>query len=248
MKPKLAPALVFLLVVSGVDAAHAQDTIPPALPVDSAAAQTAPVDPAVQPVPAEPAPVEPAVQPAPAAPAVDPAPAVEASEPAGPYRTDAVVQPAAPCVRQVRRIPPPPSPRSFRRQWPLAAVGSIAGWFVGDRMVGPKGSPLVILGGSTLGAIVGSHVQASGEGHANLGRSVLGGVLGTIPAGAILYLNHLDNYNEAETLTRGVIPVLGGSVQAAVTAGATSSSLQPTRIQIIECPHAVPGAAARVVP
>src|SRR5688572_11887712 len=63
-----------------------------------------------------------------------PTPAVTA-EPAGPFRTDTAAQPGVPCVRQVRRIPPPPSPRSFRRQWPLAAVGSIAGWFVGDRIV-----------------------------------------------------------------------------------------------------------------
>lgn len=161
----------------------------------------------------------------------------------GPYRTDTVPQPGAPCVRQVRRIPPPPSPRSFRRQWPLAALGSIAGWFVGDRIVGPKGNPLVILGGSTLGAIAGSHIQASGEGHANLGRSVVGGVLGSLPAGAILYLNHLDTYDQQEILTRGVVPVLGGAVQGAVTAGATSSPLQPTRIQIIECPHPVPAPA-----
>ncbi|HEU0300691.1 MAG TPA: hypothetical protein VFR37_14575 [Longimicrobium sp.] len=166
--------------------------------------------------------------------------AAATAELAGPYRTDAVPQPTAACVRQVRRIPPPPSPRSFRRQFPLAAVGSIVGWFVGDRIVGPKGSPLVILSGSTLGAIAGSHIQAAGEGHANLGRSVVGGVLGSLPAGAILYLNHMDIYDEAETLTRGVVPVLGGSVQAAVTAGATSSPLQPARIQIIECPHPPP--------
>lgn len=163
---------------------------------------------------------------------------------AGPYRTDTVPQSSAPCVRQVRRIPPPPSPRSFRRQWPLAAVGSIVGWIVGDRIVGPKGNPLVILSGSTLGAIAGSHLQASSEGHANLGRSVLGGVLGSLPAGAILYLNQLDTYDQQEILTRGVIPVLGGSVQAAVTAGATSSSLEPARIQIIECPHSAPPPAS----
>jgi hypothetical protein len=169
-----------------------------------------------------------------------PAPAVE---PAGPLRTDTTVHSTAPCVRQVRRIPPPPSPRGFRRQWPLTALGSIAGWFVGDRLVGPKGNPLVILSGSTLGAIAGSHMQAAGEGHANLGRSVMGGVLGALPAGAMLFLNQMDTYDEAEVLTRGVVPVLGGSVQAAVTAGITSSSLQPTRIQIIECPHVVPGPA-----
>lgn len=160
-----------------------------------------------------------------------------AEEPAGPFRTDTVPQPAAPCVRQVRRIPPPPSPRSFRRQWPLTALGSIVGWYIGDRLVGPKGNPLVILSGSTLGAIAGSHMQAAGEGHANLGRSVLGGALGALPAGAVLFLNQMDTYDEAEVLTRGVVPVLGGSVQAAVTAGVTSSSLQPARIQIIECPH-----------
>lgn len=163
--------------------------------------------------------------------------AAPVAEPVGPVRTGPAAQPGAPCVRQVRRIPPPPSPRSFRRQWPLAALGSVAGWFVGDRLVGPKGSPLVILSGSTLGAIVGSHLQASSEGHANLARSVTGGVLGALPAGALLVLNHMDTYNEAEMVTRGVMPVVGGSVQAAVTAGVTSSSLQPTRIQIIECPH-----------
>jgi hypothetical protein len=174
-------------------------------------------------------------------PAPTPAPT---AEPAGPFRTDTVAQPSVPCVRQVRRIAPPPSPRSFRRQWPLAAVGSIAGWFAGDRIVGPKGNPLVILSGSTLGAILGSHIQATGEGHGNLGRSVVGGVLGALPAGAVLFMNQLDTYDEAETVTRGVVPVLGGSIQAAVTAGAASSSLQPTRIRIIECPHPVPGAAA----
>jgi hypothetical protein len=172
------------------------------------------------------------------------APAVE---PAGPYRTDAVAQPGAPCVRQVRRIPPPPSPRSFRRQWPLAAVGSIAGWFAADRVVGPSGNPLVILSSSTLGAILGSHVQAKREGHANLGRSIMGGVLGAFPAGAVLYMNGADRYNEAEFATRGIVPVVGGAVQAAVTAGVTSSSLQPTRIQIIECPYA-PAPAPAVVP
>jgi hypothetical protein len=185
----------------------------------------------------DPAPA-PAPQPAPA-PAPTPAPV---AEPAGPFRTDTVPQANVPCVRQVRRIPPPPSPRSFRRQWPLAAVGSIVGWFVGDRIVGPKGNPFVILSGSTLGAIAGSHVQASGEGHGNLGRSVMGGVLGALPAGAVLYMNRLDTYDEAKVMTRGVVPVLGGAVQGAVTSIVTSSSLQPTRIQIIECPHVVPAA------
>lgn len=210
MKTIIPAALAFLLVLCGVETAHAQatprDTTAAATPRDSAAAT---------------------------------------AELAGPYRTDTVPQSSTPCVRQVRRIPPPPSPRSFRRQWPLAAVGSIVGWFVGDRIVGPKGNPLVILSGSTLGAIAGSHLQASGEGHANLGRSVLGGVLGSLPAGAVLYLNRMDTYDEAEILTRGVVPVLGGSVQAAVTAGATSSSLEPARIQIIECPHPAPAAAPR---
>ncbi|HEX2079052.1 MAG TPA: hypothetical protein VHG08_15115, partial [Longimicrobium sp.] len=79
----------------------------------------------------------------------------DTTEIAGPYRADTVPQSSAPCVREVRRIPPPPSPRSFRRQWPLAALGSIVGWFIGDRIVGPKGNPLVILGGSTVGAIAG---------------------------------------------------------------------------------------------
>jgi hypothetical protein len=172
--------------------------------------------------------------------------AVAAPIPAGPYRADTVPS-TAPCVRQVRRIPPPPSPRSFRRQWPLAAAGSILGWFIGDRLVGPRGSPLVILSGSTAGAIAGSHIQATGEGHANLGRSVLGGVIGALPAGALLVLNHMDKYDEAEAVTRGVMPVVGGSVQAAVTAGTTSSPLQPSRIQIIECPHVVPAPSA-VIP
>jgi hypothetical protein len=225
MKKIFALALAFLLVLAGVETARAQDTIAANPANDTIPTVSAP--------PAEPAPTPVST---PAAPAV---------EPAGPYRADSVSQAAVPCVRQVRRIPPPPSPRSFRRQWPLAALGSIAGWFVGDRIVGPKGNPLVILSGSTLGAILGSHVQAAGEGHANLGRSVLGGVVGALPAGAVLYLNHMDNYNEAEVLTRGVVPVLGGSVQAAVTAGATSSSLQPARIQIIECPHPTPDAAIR---
>lgn len=161
-----------------------------------------------------------------------------AAEPAGPYRTDAAAQPGTPCVRQVRRIAPPPSPRSFRRQWPLAALGSIAGWFAADRVVGPDGNPFVILSSSTLGAILGSHIQAKGEGHANLGRSVMGGLLGAFPAGAVLYMNGADRYNEAEFATRGVVPVVGGALQAAVTAGVTSSSLQPTRIHIIECPYA----------
>jgi hypothetical protein len=189
MKTILIPALLSLLALCGVEAAHAQDTT-----------------------------------------------AVPVTEPVGPFRAD-TARPGVPCVRQVRRIPPPPSPRSFRRQWPLAAVGSVVGWFIGDRLVGPKGNPAVILGGSTLGAIAGSHIQASGEGHANLGRSILGGVLGALPAGAVLYLNHMDTYDEAEALTRGVVPVVGGSLQAAVTAGVTASTLQPTRIQIIECPH-----------
>jgi hypothetical protein len=210
MKKIIPAALASLLVLCGVETAHAQTT-----PRDTIAATPTPRD-----------------------------STAAAAELAGPYRTDTVPQPSAPCVRQVRRIPPPPSPRSFRRQWPLAAVGSIVGWFVGDRIVGPQGNPLVILSGSTLGAIAGSHLQASGEGHPNLGRSVLGGVLGSLPAGAILYLNQLDTYDEQEILTRGVVPVLGGSVQAAVTAGATSSSLEPARIQIIECPHSAPPAAA----
>jgi hypothetical protein len=212
-KTILAPALASLLVLYGVEAAHAQNptTTPPA---DS-------------------------VQVADSAHVAEPAPVVE---PAGPYRTDTIAQPSAPCVRQVRRIAPPPSPRSFRRQWPLAAVGSIVGWLAADRAVGPKGSPYVILSSSTIGAIAGSHIQASREGHANLGRSVLGGMLGAFPAGAVLYMNRADTYDEAEFATRGVVPVVGGAVQAVVTAGVTSSSLQPARIQIIECPH-VPVAA-----
>ena len=109
--------------------------------------------------------------------------------------------------------------------------------------MGPKGNPLVILTGSTVGAIAGSHIQAADEGHASLGRSVLGGVLGSLPAGAILYLNRMDTYDQNDLLTRGVVPVLGGSVQAAVTAAATSSPLEPARIQIIECPHPVPAPA-----
>lgn len=208
MKKILFPALLSLLMVCGVQAAHAQDStaVPQAAPTQDTAAVSA------------------------------------TTEPAGPYRAqpfgaDSVAGPAAPCVRQVRRIPPPPSPRRFRRQWPLTAAGSIVGWFIGDRLVGPKGNPLVIISGSTLGAIAGSHIQATGEGHGNLGRSVMGGVLGALPAGALVFLNQMDNYDEAEVLTRGVMPVLGGSVQAAVTSGVTSSSLQPTRIQIIECPH-----------
>lgn len=212
MKTILFPALVSLAVVAGAQAAHGQDTT--AVAVQDSASAAAPDS--------TPAPAQDSVS----------APAME---PAGPFRTDPAPQPSAPCVRQVRRVPPPPSPRSFRRQWPLTALGSIAGWFVGDRLVGPKGNPLVILSGSTLGAIAGSHIQAAGEGHANLGRSVMGGALGALPAGALLFLNQMDTYDEAEMLTRGVIPVLGGSVQAAVTAGVTSSSLQPTRIQIIEC-------------
>lgn len=204
MKKIVFPALAFLLVLSNVESARAQDS--------TAVRDTASVP-------------------------VQDSTSASVADPAGPFRTDAAPQAGAPCVRQVRRIPPPPSPRSFRRQWPLAALGSIAGWFVGDRLVGPKGNPLVILSGSTLGAIAGSHMQAAGEGHANLGRSVMGGALGALPAGALLFLNQMDTYDEAEVLTRGVMPVLGGSLQAAVTAGVTSSSLQPTRIQIIECPH-----------
>lgn len=181
------------------------------------------------------------------APAAQPAPeAAPATELAGPRRTDVVAQPAVPCVRQVRKIPPPPSPRGFRRQWPLTAIGSVVGWLAADRVVGPKGSPFVILSSSTIGAIAGSHIQASREGHANLGRSVLGGVLGAFPAGAALYMNRADTYNEAEFATRGIVPLLGGAAQAAVTAGVTSSSLQPARIQIIECPHVVPGATASI--
>ncbi|HEX6042397.1 hypothetical protein, partial [Longimicrobium sp.] len=148
------------------------------------------------------------------------------------------------CVRQVRRIPPPPSPRSFRRQWPLTAVGAMVGWFAADRVVGPQGSKFVILSSSTLGSIVGSHLQASREGHANLGRSVMGGVLGAFPAGAVLWMNGADRYNEAEFATRGIVPVIGSAAQAVVVSGVTSSSLQPTRIQIIECPHVSPNATA----
>jgi hypothetical protein len=228
MKKIIAAALLSLFVLSSVETADAQTT-----PRDTAAVQTLPPDTTrAQTLPRDTI----------AAQALPRDTSAAAPELAGPYRTDAVAQSSAPCVRQVRRIPPPPSPRSFRRQWPLAALGSIVGWFIGDRIVGPKGNPLVILGGSTVGAIAGSHVQAAGEGHANLGRSVLGGVLGSLPAGAILYLNRMDTYDEAEFFTRGVVPVVGGSVQAAVTAAATSSSLQPARIQIIECPHAVPAA------
>src|SRR5687767_1269832 len=124
MKKIFLPAFLSLLVLSGVGPAHAQDTIPPVPVIDT--------------IPA---------LPTPPAPVTIPAPAVE---PTGPYRADAVAPAAVPCVRQVRRIPPPPSPRSFRRQWPLAALGSIAGWFVGDRLVGPKGNPLVIISGSTV--------------------------------------------------------------------------------------------------
>ena len=170
-------------------------------------------------------------------------PPADTARTGAPYRADAAAQQAsAPCVREIRRIAPPPSPRSFRRQWPLTALGSVLGWLAADRVVGPKGSKFVILSGSTLGAIAGSHVQARSEGHANLTRSVVGGVLGTVPAAALLYLNGGDTYNEREILTRGVIPVLGGSLQAAVTAGATSSPLQTTRTQIIECPQTAPAA------
>lgn len=221
MKKILAPALAALLAARGATAAHAQGDTP------------APV--------ASEAPVAPTT---PAQPAETPSSAAPAAELAGPYRTDAVAQTATPCVRQVRRIPPPPSPRGFRRQWPLAAVGAIVGWFAADRVVGPKGSKLVILSSSTLGSIVGSHVQASREGHANLGRSVMGGVLGAFPAGAVLWMNGADRYDEAEFATRGIVPVIGGSLQAVVTAGVTSSSLQPTRIQITECPHPSPAATA----
>lgn len=153
-----------------------------------------------------------------------------------PYRTGAA-QADTPCVRQVRRIAPPASPRRFRRQWPMAAAGSILGWLIADRAVGPTGSSFAILSASTLGSIAGSHLQAAGEGHPNLGRSVAGGVLGALPAGALLYMNQADTYGEREILTRGLVPAVGGALQGAVTAAATSSSLQPARIQIIECPH-----------
>jgi hypothetical protein len=111
-------------------------------------------------------------------------------------------------------------------------------------VVGPQGNKLVILSSSTLGSIVGSHLQASREGHANLGRSVMGGVLGAFPAGAVLWMNGADRYNEAEFATRGIVPVIGSAAQAVVVSGVTSSSLQPTRIQIIECPHVSPNATA----
>jgi hypothetical protein len=249
MKKIFPAALLSLLVIAGVQTGYAQTTTP--VPASG------PV-PAVQPVPATD--TVPVVQPAPAAdtvpvmqsaPAAEPAPVMQSvpaaepapvAAPAGPYRTDAAVQPAAPCVRQVRRIPPPPSPRRFRRQWPLAALGSIVGWFAADRVVGPQGSKLVILSSSTLGAIAGSHIQASREGHASLGRSVMGGLLGAFPAGAVLYMNGADVYDEAKFATRGIVPVVGGSLQAGVTAMVTSSSLQPSRIQIIECPHTLPAA------
>jgi hypothetical protein len=157
-----------------------------------------------------------------------------------PYRPGTPAVPVdTPCVRQVRRIPPPPSPRSFRRQWPLATAGAVLGWLAADRVVGPTGNEFVILSASTLGSIAGSHYQARAEGHPNLRRSVIGGLLGTVPAVALLTLNSADTYGEREYLTRGVVPVAGGALQGAVTAAATSSPLQPTRIQIIECP-AVP--------
>lgn len=232
----LAPALVSLLVLSGVQTARAQDTtsVPQPVPTVVPATDTVP-PPAVVPTVDSVAP--------PAAPA-------PAAEPAGPYRTDVAAPTAAPsttpCVRQVRRIPPPRSPRSFRRQWAFAALGSIAGWFAADRVVGPKDQPMVILSSSTLGAIVGSHLQAGSEGHPSLGRSILGGMLGALPAGAVLAMNRADQYDEAEFATRGIVPVVGGAIQAVVTAGVTSSSLQPTRIQIIECPHAAPAASAPV--
>lgn len=154
-----------------------------------------------------------------------------------PYRTDAAAQNDTPCVRQVRKVPPPPSPRSFRRQWPLAAAGAALGWLAADRVVGPKGNSFVILSASTLGSILGSHFQARAEGHPHLARSVLGGLLGAVPAGALLAVNGADTYNKREILTRGVVPVVGGAIQGAITAAATSSSLQPARIQLIECPH-----------
>ena len=156
-----------------------------------------------------------------------------------PFRTGVDSVPAGPCVRQVRRIAPPPSPRSFRRQWPLATAGAVLGWLAADRAVVPTEQPLVILSASTLGSILGSYFQAKSEGHASLGRSVAGGVLGAVPAGAVVYLNRADRHDNREFLTRGVVPVVGGALQSAVTAAATSSSLQPPRTQIIECPPAV---------
>jgi threonine dehydratase len=57
-------------------------------------------------------------------------------------------------------------------------------------------------------------------------------------------MNGADVYDEAELATRGIVPVLGGALQAGVTSMVTSSSLQPTRIQIIECPHASASATA----
>lgn len=154
---------------------------------------------------------------------------------AAPFRTDTVA--GVPCVRQVRRIAPPPSPRSFRRQWPMATAGAVLGWLAADRAVGPTEQPLVILSASTLGSILGSYFQAKSEGHPSLARSITGGLLGAVPAGAVLYLNRADRHETQEFLTRGVVPVAGGAVQSAVTAVATSSSLQPPRTQIIECPH-----------
>lgn len=156
-----------------------------------------------------------------------------------PFRTGVDSVASVPCVRQVRRIAPPPSPRSFRRQWPMATAGAVLGWLAADRAVGPTEQPLVILSASTLGSILGSYFQAKSEGHASLGRSVAGGVLGAVPAGAILYLNRADRHDEREFLTRGVVPVAGGALQGAVTAAATSSSLQPARTQIIECPQLI---------
>lgn len=238
MMKLLSPALAVLLVLAGGGTAHAQTT-PPAPPTEA----VPPAEPAPPPE-ATPAPI---AAPAPVAEAAPALPAPPAAEPAGPYRTDSVAAQAAPaCVRQVRRIPPPPSPRGFRRQWPLTALGSVAGWLAADRVVGPKGSKLVVLSSSTLGAVAGSHLQASREGHANLGRSVMGGLLGAFPAGAVLWMNGADTYDEAEFATRGIVPVLGGALQAGVTAAVTSSSLQPTRIQIVECPYAVPAAPAIV--
>lgn len=220
MNKILTYTLVSLLVLAGVETARAQ-TVEPAS-TDS----VAPAAPAAETV-------------------TETAPVAETAPPAGPYRSEPVAQAPTPCVRQVNRIAPPPSPRSFRRQWPLAAVGSVVGWLVADRVVGPQGSKFVILSSSTLGSIAGSHFQASREGHANLGRSVMGGVLGAFPAGAVLWMNGADVYNEAEFATRGIVPVLGGALQAGVTSMVTSSSLQPTRIQIIECPH-VPTATASI--
>src|SRR3712207_3799370 len=80
-----------------------------------------------------------------------------------PFRTGIDTAASVPCVRQVRGIAPPPSPRTFRRQWPMATAVAVLGGLAADRAVGHTEQPLVLLPASTLVSILGSYLQAKSE-------------------------------------------------------------------------------------